>query len=254
MIVDNLRVYKQPVFVYLPPGCELRGGAWVVVDPTINKEMMEMYADPTSRGGVLEPEGIVSIKFRRKTKEQAMLRLGWSLAQSVCTCVCVSTADFLFLCLAMYFGVALTAHTHTHSLSPSRADAEYKRLHARANDTTLSAEEQEEAKNQLEARYQLLEGVYHQVAVQFADLHDTPGRMKHKHCIRSVVEWAHARKFFFWRLRRRLGKLCVCDEEGGGPIIETKMHTRTHTHTHTLSLSLSLSLSCASRAPGGPQD
>lgn len=36
-IVDALRVYKQPVFVYIPPHGELRGGAWVVVDPTINQ-------------------------------------------------------------------------------------------------------------------------------------------------------------------------------------------------------------------------
>jgi len=44
MIVDALRVYRQPVFVYLPPYGELRGGAWVVVDPTINSDHMEMYA------------------------------------------------------------------------------------------------------------------------------------------------------------------------------------------------------------------
>jgi len=43
-IVDNLRVYKHPVFAYIPPNGELRGGAWVVIDPTINEEMMEMYA------------------------------------------------------------------------------------------------------------------------------------------------------------------------------------------------------------------
>ena len=120
MIVDNLRVYKQPVFVYLPPGCELRGGAWVVVDPTINKEMMEMYADPTSRGGVLEPEGIVSIKFRRKTKEQAMLRLGWSLAQSVCTCVCVCQRRIFFFCVWQCISVSHLQLTHTHTLSLPR--------------------------------------------------------------------------------------------------------------------------------------
>ena len=44
MIVDALRVYRQPVFTYLPPHGELRGGAWVVVDPTINPDHMEMYA------------------------------------------------------------------------------------------------------------------------------------------------------------------------------------------------------------------
>lgn len=36
LIVDALRAYRRPVFVYLPPGAELRGGAWVVVDSAIN--------------------------------------------------------------------------------------------------------------------------------------------------------------------------------------------------------------------------
>ena len=36
MIVDALVEYKHPVFVYIPPNGELRGGAWVVIDPTIN--------------------------------------------------------------------------------------------------------------------------------------------------------------------------------------------------------------------------
>ncbi len=36
LIVDNLRTYGQPVIVYLPPGAELRGGAWVVIDGQIN--------------------------------------------------------------------------------------------------------------------------------------------------------------------------------------------------------------------------
>merc|ERR1712078_446447 len=38
MIVDALREYEHPVYMYLPPHGELRGGSWVVVDPTINKE------------------------------------------------------------------------------------------------------------------------------------------------------------------------------------------------------------------------
>lgn len=48
-IVDALRDYEQPIFVYIPPYGELRGGAWVVVDPTINPSCMEMYADEKSR-------------------------------------------------------------------------------------------------------------------------------------------------------------------------------------------------------------
>lgn len=64
-IVDGLSSYKQPVFVYIVPNGELRGGAWVVLDPSINSEQMEMYADVDARAGVLEPEGIVEIKMRR---------------------------------------------------------------------------------------------------------------------------------------------------------------------------------------------
>lgn len=35
MIVDALSDYKQPVLVVIPPFGELRGGAWVVVDPSM---------------------------------------------------------------------------------------------------------------------------------------------------------------------------------------------------------------------------
>ncbi|GAA5920490.1 hypothetical protein JCM1841_003513 [Sporobolomyces salmonicolor] len=73
LIVDGLSAYKQPVFVYIVPNGELRGGAWVVLDPSINANgMMEMYADETARAGVLEPEGIVEIKLR-KDKLLAMM-------------------------------------------------------------------------------------------------------------------------------------------------------------------------------------
>lgn len=57
-IVDALVDYKHPVFIYIPPEGELRGGSWVVVDPAINPNVMEMYADHASRGGILEPAGI----------------------------------------------------------------------------------------------------------------------------------------------------------------------------------------------------
>lgn len=74
-IVDGLREYKQPIMVYIPPFAELRGGAWVVIDPTINESYMEMYADPESRGGVLEPEGVVEVKFKLKDLLKTMARI-----------------------------------------------------------------------------------------------------------------------------------------------------------------------------------
>jgi acetyl-CoA carboxylase/biotin carboxylase 1 len=75
MIVDALREYEHPVYIYLPPHGELRGGSWVVVDPTINEEKMSMYADPDSRGGILEPAGIVEVKFREQDQIKVMHRL-----------------------------------------------------------------------------------------------------------------------------------------------------------------------------------
>ncbi len=75
MIVDALREYEHPVYIYLPPHGELRGGSWVVVDPTINEEKMSMYADPDSRGGILEPAGIVEVKFRAQDQLKVMHRI-----------------------------------------------------------------------------------------------------------------------------------------------------------------------------------
>ncbi|KAF8757828.1 Acetyl-CoA carboxylase, central region [Rhizoctonia solani] len=80
-IVDGLSSYKQPIFVYIVPNGELRGGAWVVLDPSINSEQMEMYADVDARAGVLEPEGIVEIKMRRERLLALMERLDDSYSQ-----------------------------------------------------------------------------------------------------------------------------------------------------------------------------
>lgn len=159
-IVDALVKYEQPVFVYIPPFGELRGGSWVVVDPTINPEQMEMYADEDSRGGVLEPEGIVGIKYRREKQLETMARL----------------------------------------------DPEYGQLRAKLADKSLSHDAQSEIKVKMTAREKLLGPVYMQIALQFADLHDRAGRMEAKHTIRMPLQWKNARRFFYWRLRRRLSE------------------------------------------------
>ena len=80
MIVDALRECVQPVMVYLPPGGELRGGAWVVLDTRINPDHIEKYADPTAHGGVLEPSGMVEVKFRRPQRCALMERTNEELA------------------------------------------------------------------------------------------------------------------------------------------------------------------------------
>lgn len=160
MIVDALVKYEQPVFVYIPPFGELRGGSWVVVDPTINPQYMEMYADEDARGGVLEPEGIVGIKFRKDRQLATMERL-----------------------------------------DPIYGDL--KRKHA---DPALSREEQAAVKAKMTERENLLLPVYAQISIQFADLHDRAGRMMAKGAIRMPLKWTNARRFFYWRLRRRLNE------------------------------------------------
>ncbi|GFP84525.1 acetyl-coa carboxylase 1 [Phtheirospermum japonicum] len=74
-IVENLRTYQQPVFIYIPMMGELRGGAWVVVDSKINPDHIEMYAERTAKGNVLEPEGLIEIKFRTRELLECMGRL-----------------------------------------------------------------------------------------------------------------------------------------------------------------------------------
>ncbi|PIN24736.1 Acetyl-CoA carboxylase [Handroanthus impetiginosus] len=78
-IVENLRTYQQPVFIYIPMMGELRGGAWVVVDSKINPNHIEMYAERTAKGNVLEPEGLIEIKFRNRELLECMGRLDLEL-------------------------------------------------------------------------------------------------------------------------------------------------------------------------------
>merc|ERR1712038_1267329 len=76
LIVDAFVSYEQPVFVFIPPYAEVRGGAWVVLDASINASVMEMYAAAGSaRGGVLEANGAASVKYRTKDLIKTMHRL-----------------------------------------------------------------------------------------------------------------------------------------------------------------------------------
>ncbi|RFU30919.1 hypothetical protein B7463_g5389, partial [Scytalidium lignicola] len=161
-IVDALTKYEQPIFVYIPPFGELRGGSWVVVDPTINPTCMEMYADEDSRGGVLEPEGIVSIKYKREKQLDTMARL-----------------DPIYS--------ALRARIADKSNPPSTAEVS-------------------DIKIKMAEREKLLLPVYAQISLQFADLHDRAGRMKAKNVIRDSLQWKNSRRFFYWRVRRRVNE------------------------------------------------
>jgi acetyl-CoA carboxylase/biotin carboxylase 1 len=121
---------------------------------------MEMYADEDARGGVLEPEGIVNIKYRRDKQLDTMARL----------------------------------------------DATYASLKRSLTNKDLSSEEQSDIKVKMSEREALLLPIYSQISLQFADLHDRAGRMQAKGVIRMPLRWKESRRFFYWRLRRRLNE------------------------------------------------
>uniref|UniRef100_A0A8R1DU02 Acetyl-CoA carboxylase n=1 Tax=Caenorhabditis japonica TaxID=281687 RepID=A0A8R1DU02_CAEJA len=80
-IVDALAVYNRPVIVYIPEFGELRGGAWAVLDSKIRPEFIHMIADEKSRGGILEPNAVVGIKFRRPVMVEMMKRCDETYAE-----------------------------------------------------------------------------------------------------------------------------------------------------------------------------
>ena len=66
LIVEQLRTYRQPVTIYLPPGAELRGGAWVVIDGQINSDMVSLASTPKTsvRIAVSDAELMLSGRIR----------------------------------------------------------------------------------------------------------------------------------------------------------------------------------------------
>jgi acetyl-CoA carboxylase/biotin carboxylase 1 len=90
-----------------------------------------------TRGGVLEPEGIVEIKFRAKDLVKAMHRI----------------------------------------------DPVIISLKAQLQSVNLLPEQRVLLERQISDREKFLTPMYHQVAVHFADLHDTPERMQEKGAI-----------------------------------------------------------------------
>ena len=73
-------------------------------------------------------------------------------------------------------------------------------------DKNLTTAQQNQAKDKMTEREKLLLPVYLQIALQYSDLHDRAGRMKAKGVIREPLQWPQARRFFYWRLRRRLNE------------------------------------------------
>ena len=96
-------------------------------------------------------------------------------------------------------------------MTMQRTDVELRRLSAElaaakqlGDDAAVAA-----LTKQYKARERKILPIYQQIAVQFADLHDTPGRMEAAGVIKAEVEWKHSRSYFYWRLRRRLAEFQI---------------------------------------------
>ncbi|TRY55633.1 hypothetical protein DNTS_008834, partial [Danionella cerebrum] len=87
-----------------------------------------------------------------------------------------------------------------------RIDPVFSRLAEQLGKSDLPTQERKDLEFKLKSREEFLLPIYHQVAVQFVDLHDTPGRMQEKGVITT------ARTFFYWRLRRLLSEELVKKE------------------------------------------
>ncbi|CAG4978405.1 unnamed protein product [Colias eurytheme] len=191
-IVRALRNATAPVIVYIPPGAELRGGAWAVVDPSVNSAKMEMYADTEAKGGVLEPEGIVEVKFKQRDILKTMHRLDPELLR-----LDARIAEIKEQIKELSKNLDRRGSIDDVLIrTDAGGQAETK---IRELDSDLQA-----AEKKVKAREKELAPVYHQIAVQFAGLHDTAERMLEKGCISDVVPWRKARCTLHWRLRRLL--------------------------------------------------
>lgn len=126
-------------------------------------------------GGVLEPEGTVEIKFRRKDLVKTMRRVDpvyMGLAERL------GKRYIIFAFVFVVFLVLIVSSDLKHCGETSTSGT-----------PELSPPDRKELETKLKEREEFLLSIYHQVAVQFADLHDTPGRMQEKGVI-SVSTFA----------------------------------------------------------------
>ena len=120
----------------------------------------------------------------------------------------------------------------------ARLDEQYAGLRHQLSTKGLTSEQQTDIKTKMNEREKLLGPVYQQIALQFADLHDRAGRMEAKGTIRMPLKWLNARRFFYWRLRRRLSeevllrRLSTSAAAGGAPIQPQSTDSRAQREQH----------------------
>lgn len=108
------------------------------------------------RGGVLEPEGIVEIKFRKKDLLKTIHRVD---------------------------PVVLDLNQKIKEINQSQPQEMERKSSVSQTVEKKTHPEVVELEKKIAEREAVLLPMFHQVAVHFADLHDTPERMHEKGCI-----------------------------------------------------------------------
>ena len=90
---------------------------------------------------------------------------------------CCLASIAMLLCIMLYVSITITICTYTH--------------------TDLSPDDKGSLEAQLKVREDQLAPIYHQVAVAFADLHDTPGRMQEKGVV-AVSIVVNSKSYFYF--------------------------------------------------------
>jgi acetyl-CoA carboxylase/biotin carboxylase 1 len=93
-----------------------------------------------------------------------------------------------------------------------RLDPELINLKAKLQDVKHGNGDIESLQKSIEARTKQLLPLYTQIAIRFAELHDTSLRMAAKGVIKKVVDWEESRSFFYKRLRRRISEDVLAKE------------------------------------------
>lgn len=72
-IARQIAAYEQPIVIHVPPHAQLRGGAWVVVDPNLN-DRMTFTLDKDATAGVLEASmALETPKYKRAIQDDIKL-------------------------------------------------------------------------------------------------------------------------------------------------------------------------------------
>ncbi|KAN0062561.1 acetyl-coenzyme-A carboxylase [Thecaphora frezii] len=89
-----------------------------------------------------------------------------------------------------------------------RLDAAYAQLAKVAREATDAAE-QAAARKQLAEREKVLSPIFTAIATEYADAHDRAGRMLATGVLQAALPWENARRYFYWRLRRRMSEVAA---------------------------------------------